>query len=185
MQYALYVLLGIGLAAACGFRVFVPFLVISIAALAGHLRLAPDFAWLGSWPALIIFGVATLLEIVAYYVPWLDHLLDIAATPVAIVAGIVVTASVVTGMSPVLRWSLAAIAGGGVAAAIQLATVALRRASTYATAGLAHPLAATLETGGSVGMSILSLLLPFVAGLLAIILILIATHWLLRHRARA
>ena len=152
MEYALYVLLGIGLAAACGFRVFVPFLVISIAALAGHLRLAPDFAWLGSWPALFIFGVATVFEIVAYYVPWLDHLLDIAATPAAIVAGIVVTASVVTGMSPVLRWSLAAIAGGGVAAAVQLATVALRRASTYATAGLAHPLAVTLETGGSVGM---------------------------------
>ena len=97
--------------------------------------------------------VATVFEIVAYYVPWLDHVLDIAATPAAIVAGVVVTASVVTGMSPVLRWSLAAIAGGGVAAAVQLATVALRRASTYATAGLAHALASTLETGGSVGMS--------------------------------
>src|SRR5512137_1176711 len=99
MEYLLYVLLGIGLAAACGFRVFVPFLAISIAALAGHLRLAPDFAWLGSWPALIVFGVATVLEIVAYYVPWLDHVLDIAATPAAIVAGVVVTASVVTGIS--------------------------------------------------------------------------------------
>jgi len=184
MEYLLYVLLGIGLAAACGFRVFVPFLVISIAALTGHLRLAPDFAWLGSWPALIVFGVATVFEIVAYYVPWLDHVLDIGATPAAVVAGIIVTASVVTGMNPVLRWALAAIAGGGVAAAVQLATVALRRASTYATAGLAHPLAATLETGGSAGMSILSLLLPFVAGTLAILLILVAARWLLRRRAR-
>ena len=185
MQYALYVLLGIGLAAACGFRVFVPFLTISIAALSGHLWLAPDFAWLGSWPALIIFGVATVFEIVAYYVPWLDHVLDIAATPAAVIAGVVVTASVVSGMSPVLRWALAAIAGGGVAAAVQLATVALRRASTYATAGLAHPLASTLETGGSVGMSVLSLLLPFVAGTLAILLILITARGLLRHRARS
>jgi hypothetical protein len=184
MDYLLYVLLGIGLAAACGFRVFVPFLVMSIAALAGHLELAPDFVWLGSWPALIVFGVATVLEVVAYYIPWLDHLLDVAATPAAIVAGIIVTASVVTGMSPILRWTLATIAGGGVAAAVQLATVALRRASTYATAGLAHPLAATLETGGSAGMSVLSLLLPTVAGLLAILLILIAARWLLRRRAR-
>jgi hypothetical protein len=184
MDYLLYVLLGIGLAAACGFRVFVPLLVMSIAALTGHLKLAPDFAWLGSWPALIVFGVATVLEIVAYYIPWLDHLLDVAATPAAIVAGIIVTASVVTGMSPILRWTLATIAGGGVAAAVQLATVALRRASTYATAGLAHPLAATLETGGSAGMSVLSLLLPTVAGLLAILLILIAARWLLRRRAR-
>jgi len=184
MDYLLYVLLGIGMAAACGFRVFVPFLIISIAALTGHLRLAPDFTWLGSWPALITFGVATALEITAYYIPWLDHLLDVAATPAAIVAGIIVTASVVTGMSPILRWTLATIAGGGIAAAVQLAAVALRRATTYATAGFAHPLAATLETGGSVGMSVLSLLLPIVAGLLAILLILVAARWLLRRRAR-
>ena len=184
MDYVLYVLLGIGLAAACGFRVFVPFLVISIAALSGHLKLAPDFAWLGSWPALIPFGVATVLEIVAYYIPWLDHVLDIAATPAAIVAGVIVTASVMTGMSPVLRWSLAAIAGGGIAAAVQFATVALRRATTYATGGLAHPLAATVETGGSVGMSILSLLLPLIAGFLAIVLILLAVRWLRRRPRR-
>lgn len=184
MEYALYVLLGIGLAAACGFRVFVPFLVIGIAALSGHLKLAPDFAWLGSWPALITFGVATVLEIVAYYVPWLDHVPDVAATPAAIVAGVIVTASVVTGLSPVLRWSLAVIAGGGIAAAVQFATVALRRASTYATGGLAHPLAATVETGGSAGMSILSVLLPVVAGLLAILMILLSARWLLGRRAR-
>jgi hypothetical protein len=184
MEYLLYVLLGIGLAAACGFRVFVPFLAISIAALTGQLNLAPDFAWLGSWPALIVFGVATVFEIVAYYVPWLDHVLDIGATPAAVIAGIVITASVVTGMSPVLRWTLAAIAGGGVAAAVQLATVALRRASTYATAGLAHPLASTVETGGSVGMSVLSLLVPAVAGILALLLIVLAARWLRRRRAR-
>ena len=185
MEYAVYVLLGIGLAAACGFRVFVPFLAISTAALAGQLRLAPDFAWLGSWPALVVFGVATVLEIVAYYVPWLDHVLDVGATPAAIVAGIIVTASVITGMSPVLRWTLAAIAGGGVAAAVQLATVALRRATTYATAGLGHPLATTAETGGSVGMSILSVLVPMVAGLLALLLIVLAARWLSRRSARA
>jgi len=185
MEYVLYVLLGIGLAAACGFRVFVPFLAISIAALTGQLNLAPDFTWLGSWPALIVFGVATVFEIVAYYVPWLDHVLDIGATPAAVIAGIIVTASVVTGMNPVLRWTLAAIAGGGVAAAVQLATVALRRASTYATAGLAQPLAATVETGGSVGMSVLSLLVPVIAGVLALLLIVLAARWLLRRRARA
>jgi len=183
MEYALYVLLGIGLAAACGFRVFVPFLAVSIAALAGQLKLAPDFAWLGSWPALIVFGVATVLEIVAYYVPWLDHILDIAATPAAVVAGIILAAAVLTGMNPVLRWALAAIAGGGVAAAVQLATVTLRRAATYATAGFGQPAATTAETGGSVGMSALSLFVPFVAGVTAIVLILIAARWLSRRRA--
>jgi hypothetical protein len=164
--------------------VFVPLLVISIAALTGHLRLASDFAWLGSRPALITFAIATAFEVVAYLIPWLDHVLDIAATPAAIVAGIVVTASVVTGMSPVLRWSLVIIAGGGVAATVQLATVALRRVSSYATAGFAHPLAASVETGGSAGMSVLSLLLPAVAGLLAILLVVGLIWWLARRLAR-
>ncbi len=170
MDYLLYALLGIGLAAACGFRVFVPLLVLCIAALSGHLRLAPDFAWLGTWPALIVLAIATVLEIAAYYVPWLDHLLDTVATPAAVVAGIVVTASVVTGMSPLLRWSLAVIAGGGVAAAVQLGTVFLRRASDYVTAGLSHPLTTTAETGGAAGMSVLSVALPALAGALAVLL---------------
>ncbi|MFO7676571.1 MAG: DUF4126 domain-containing protein [bacterium] len=168
MEYLLGVLLGIGLAAACGFRVFVPLLVISIAALAGRLELAPDFAWLGSWPALVIFAVATGLEIAAYYLPWLDQLLDLAATPAAVVAGIVVTASVVTGMSPALRWPLAIIAGGGIAGAVQFVTTSLRRASASVTAGLSQPAAVTLETGGSAGMSVLSVLLPVAAGALAV-----------------
>lgn len=183
MDYLLYVLLGVGLAAACGFRVFLPLLVMSIAALAGHLELAPDFAWLGTWPALVVFAVATGLEVAAYYIPWLDHALDVGATPAAVVAGIVVTASVVTGMSPVLRWPLAIIAGGGVAGAVQFATTSLRRASSWATAGLAQPVAATAETGGAAGMSVLSLILPAAAGGLAVLLVGLLA-WLLLHRRR-
>ena len=161
---------------------FVPLLAISIAALSGHLSLAPDFAWLATRPALIVLAVATALEVIAYLVPWLDHLLDVAATPAAIVAGILVTASVVVGMSPLLRWTLAVIAGGGIAAAVQLTTVALRRVTAYSTAGLAHPLAASTETGGSIGMSVLSLLLPAFAALLAVALIFVLARW--RHRRR-
>jgi len=184
MEYALYVLLGIGLAAACGFRVFVPLLIMSIASLAGLLKLAPDFAWVGSWPALIIFAVATALEITAYYVPWLDHLLDNVSTPAAIVAGVLVTASVITDMNPVMRWPLAVIAGGGVAAAVQLGTIALRRAATYASAGIAHPLAASAENVGSTLMSILSILLPILGGVLVLLLLTTITWTLLRRRAR-
>src|SRR5687768_15254162 len=119
MDLLLSACLGIGLAAACGFRIFVPLLVMSIAANSGHLGLAGGFEWIGTRPALIAFAVATLLEVLAYYVPWLDHLLDTAAVPIAIVAGVVVTASVVTDVSPLLRWSLAVIAGGGAAATTQ------------------------------------------------------------------
>src|SRR6516162_6641024 len=104
MDTVLSVCLGIGLSAACGFRVFVPLLVMSIANLSGNLTLAHGFEWIGTYPALITFSVATALEIGGYYIPWLDHLLDTIATPAAIVAGTVVTASMVTDLSPFLKW---------------------------------------------------------------------------------
>ncbi len=154
--------MGIGLAAACGFRVFVPLLVVSIASFSGHLTLAPSFQWLGTYPALITFCAATVLEITAYYVPWLDNFLDSIATPAAVIAGTVVTASMVTGMSPLLKWTLAVIAGGGAAGLVQSATVLTRAASTTTTGGLANPVLATAELGFSVLTSLLTLVVPVV-----------------------
>src|SRR5580765_6236286 len=92
------IFLGIGLSAACGFRVFVPMLVMSVASLSGHLTLAPGFQWIATYPALITFSVATAVEIAGYYIPWLDHLLDTMATPAAVIAGTIITASMVSGM---------------------------------------------------------------------------------------
>ena len=160
METILSLCVGIGLSAACGFRVFVPFLVMSVASYSGHLTLSPGFQWIGSYPALIAFSVATALEIAGYYIPWLGHLLDTAATPAAIVAGSIVTASFVTDVSPFLRWTLAVIAGGGAAGVIQASTVLLRGASTLTTGGLANPLFATAELTGSLVMSLLSLVAP-------------------------
>src|SRR5687768_218879 len=160
MQEILSVCMGIGLAAACGFRIFIPPLVMSIAAVSGNLTLSPGFQWIGTYPALITFGVATALEITAYYVPWLDNLLDSIATPAAVVAGTVVTASMVSGMSPFLQWTLAVIAGGGAAGLVQTATVVTRAASTATTGGIANPLIATGEWVLSLLMSFLTLVVP-------------------------
>jgi len=170
MEIALSVLIGIGLAAACGFRVFVPFLVVSIAAMSGHLELAPGFEWMGTYYALVTFAAATLLEVAAYYVPWLDNFLDTIATPVAVAAGAVITASVIGDMSPFLRWTLAVIAGGGTAAAVQAATVALRGTSAVTTGGIANPVVSTGELGGSAVVATLAVVLPIVAVALVIIM---------------
>lgn len=163
METLLSLLIGVGLSAACGFRVFIPLLVLSIAAKSGHVTLAASFQWLGSDTALVAFALATILEITAYYVPWLDNLLDSVATPAAIVAGTIVTASMVSDMSPFLRWTLAVIAGGGAAGIVQASTVVARGASSVGTGGLANPLFATIELGGSVFTSVLSVLAPIVA----------------------
>jgi len=159
-EFVLSICLGIGLAAACGFRVFVPMLGISTAALAGHVHLAYGFEWLGTWPAFACFLTATILEIAAYYIPWIDNLLDSVATPAAVVAGTIITASVVTDMSPLMQWTLAIIAGGGTAGLVQTSTVALRGASTLTTGGTANFLVATAELIASLCTTILALLVP-------------------------
>ncbi len=169
-QTILGVLAGIGLSAACGFRVFVPMLVAAIAIRSGALDAADGFQWLGSTPALIALSVATVLEICAYYIPGLDHLLDTIASPAAVVAGTLVTASFVTDVEPWFRWTLAVVAGGGAAAIVQGATVVARGASGIFTFGLANPVVATAELAGASATSLLSLVAPVivVVGVLAL-----------------
>jgi hypothetical protein len=172
--------LGISLSAACGFRIFVPMLAMGIAQQSGHVQLASDFEWIGSWPAIIAFGTATVLEIGAYYIPWLDNLLDTIATPAALAAGTLATAAAVGDMTPVLRWSVAAIAGGGAAVGVQALTVSTRAASTATTGGVGNPIVSTVEAGTSTVLSILAIILPILA-LVLVILIVVALVTLIRR----
>jgi hypothetical protein len=171
MDILLSICLGIGLSAATGLRVFAPLLIVSIAAQSGALMLSPSFEWIGTPPALIVFAVATLLEIGAYLIPWLDNALDTIATPAAAIAGVIVMAAVLTDISPLARWTLAIIAGGGAAATVQGLTVVTRAASTGTTGGCANPVFSILEAIGSFTLSILAIALPLIAGVVAAILI--------------
>jgi hypothetical protein len=162
--------IGLGLSAACGFRVFVPLLIASLAAQTGYLSLAPGFEWVGTQPALYAFATATLLEVLAYYIPWLDNMLDAIATPAAVIAGMIVGAAVFIDLPPLLRWSLAIIAGGAAAGMVQGATSLLRLKSTALSGGLANPVVSTLELFGSVVLAVVALMVPLVALLLAVAL---------------
>lgn len=163
-----YVLLGLGLSAACGFRIFVPLLGMNIAHMTGHLTLAPGFEWMGSFPALIAFGTATLLETGAFYFPWLDNLLDAVAAPAAVVAGTIITASQIGDISPFMKWTLAAIAGGGVSGTVHGGTAALRAASTATTGGFANFIVATLEWVVSAILTVLAIFIPVLCFMLLI-----------------
>ena len=156
----LSLLIGLGLSASCGFRIFVPPFIISLAALGGHLELSENFAWMATLPAVLALGTAVALEVAAYYLPLVDNLLDTIAAPAAVVAGAIVSASVFTDMSPVMKWSLALIASGGAAGIVHASMAVLRGGSTATTGGLGNPLISTVELGGAVGASILSLLVP-------------------------
>lgn len=165
------ILLGIGLAASVGFRIFVPLFALSIASYYQIIPLNESWQWVGSTPAIVTLGVATVVEILAYLIPWLDNLLDTIAVPLAAIAGTAVMVSTVSDLSPVITWALAIIAGGGTAAAIKGSAGAARLTSTATTGGVANPIVSTVETGASIIMSVLSIFIPLLAIVLVIIIL--------------
>ena len=175
-EFILSLIIGIGLSASVGFRIFVPFLVLSIFSLLGFVNLSSGFDWIGTYPALIAFGFASLLEIIAYFFPWFDNLLDTVAGPVSIIAGALIMGSVLADFSPLFKWSLAIIAGGGLAGTIQHSTGLLRLTSSTTTGGIANPVISTTEAGASFSLSTLAILLPIVAFLLVLLLVI----WVVR-----
>jgi len=162
--------LGIGLSAACGFRVFVPLLIASILGMTGWLPMTSEGTqWLATVPAVVTFATATLLEVLAYLIPWLDNLLDSIATPAAVVAGVLVSVSTMVGLPPLVRWTVALIAGGGVAGAVQGMTVLARAKSSTFTGGAGNHVIAIGEVIGSIVASVAAIVFPVVALVLVLI----------------
>jgi hypothetical protein len=170
--------MGIALSACCGFRVFIPMLGASFAAYQNWFALPGDMSWMGSLPALICFGTAAVLEIAAYYIPFIDNLLDTIATPLAAVAGTILAASFlpIADFNPMLKWLLAIVAGGGAAATVQTGTGLLRLASTKTTAGAGNSIVATGENALAVSGTVLSFVVPVVIAVVFVLLIV----WILR-----
>jgi Domain of unknown function (DUF4126) len=173
-DYALSIVLGVALAAATGFRIFLPMLIVSAAAYTGHLPLDSNFAWLGTPSALIMLSVAAVAEILAYYIPVVDNLLDAVATPAAFVAGAIVSAAVMTDVPPMVKWTAAVIAGGGIAGLTQGLTGMLRAHSTVLTGGLGNSVIATAELGGALLVTFLALAAPAAAIALVVLFLWLA-----------
>ncbi len=179
METILGLCIGIGLSAACGFRVFVPLLVMSVASLVGWFEPMKGFEWLAMPSVCVALAVATVCEIAAYYVPWVDNILDTVATPAAMVAGTLTTMAVSSGeMSQFASWAAAIIVGGGTAGAVQMSTVAVRGLSTATTGGLANPVVSTGEWIGALLLSILSFLVPVLVVIVAVIALIWAVRWI-------
>jgi hypothetical protein len=164
-------LLGISLSAACGLRLFLPFLVVSATAIIGHLSLPSDISWLSSDQALIMLAIASVIEILAYYIPFIDNLLDPIALPLATMAGTLVTASTLPEMNSLVQWTLAAIVGGGSAGLIKGTTSLSRLGSTLLSGGWANFLLSTAEWVGATLLTFLALTLPIGAGIIALIIL--------------
>ncbi len=180
LQFLISVAVGLGLAAACGLPGFPSLFLISLMSHLGFLGLAGTFEWMASWPALIAFGTATLLEVAAYYVPFVDNLLDTVATPAAILAGALAMMTQVGDHNPLLAYSFAAVAGAGAAGAVQGLTTITRHLSSLATAGFGNPLVATTEAVLSILLSLAAIFVP----LLALVAVLAVVYFAAQHPLR-
>ncbi|CAN5127203.1 DUF4126 domain-containing protein [soil metagenome] len=184
LDIALSLALGIGLAAATGFRLFLPLLITSIATYSGYIPVSDGFAWLASPAAILMLGAASIVEIVAFYIPGLDNLLDTLAGPAALVAGTLVSAAVMGDLPPLVKWTAAIIAGGGAAGLTQGVTTALRAGSTAFTGGLGNFVVATAEILGATGIAILAIAAPFIAVLLVVLFCIYAVRTVRRFAKR-
>ena len=171
LPYLISAFIGIGLAAATGFRIFLPMFAVSLASYMGWIPQNENFQWLSGLPTLIATGIAMLLVIFADYIPFVDHLLDTISIPLATVAGSVMFASQFTELGTFPQWALALIAGGGTAAAISSGFAGTRAASTATTGGFGNSVVATTETAGAGLMSFLALAAPVIAFVVAVLLL--------------
>lgn len=170
-------LMGISLAAASGFRVFLPPFLLSLAARFNVVwfldidLLGTQFEFFTSTLSIVVLGIATVAEFAAFYAPWIDNALDTIATPASIMAGVAMTAIVLEGNDPIIQWAIAIVAGGGVAATIQSATVATRGLSSTFTFGLGNSAVATGENVASVALTLIAILIPFLSALFVLLIV--------------
>lgn len=178
----LSLVMGLGLSACCGFRVFVPLLAASIASKMGILHLGDSFQWMSSTTAIICFGAATIFEIGGYYIPFIDNILDTIMTPASVIAGTLLTASaIVPDLDPMLKWGLGIIVGGGSAGIIQAGTALTRATSTATTAGAANPIVATVEHILAIVGSIFSIIIPFIIAGIVCVVIVVLLFFVIRY----
>lgn len=174
------VLLGVGLSASTGFRVFIPMLIASIASYFDFLHLGAGFEWLGSVPAMVSLAIATVIEMVAYYIPVVDNLLDTIATPLAIAAGALLSVSVLPIDGEMNKWIMGIIVGGGSAGIVQSGTALTRLLSTKSTLTTGNAVVATGENVGAVTGAVLSLFFPILIGSLFLILFIFIVYRLIK-----
>lgn len=163
--------LGIGLSAACGIRMFLPLLLIAVNQKFHLLETSYYVDWLDSNLALIILITATLIEISAYYIPLIDHILDVVNVPLVFVAGLLSMASILPDMPLYMDKILGLIVGGSTAVTINGLVGIGRLKSTTLSAGTTNPFYATIENIMTIVITILSFVIPVIIGIIVILIV--------------
>lgn len=184
LQICVALCMGVALAASCGFRVFVPLLVVALAVRFCGVHVNESLAWIGSDVAVWCLGAATLMEVLAYYIPWLDNILDTITGPLALVAGTIIMSGMLPDLPTYMQWGIGIVGGAGAAGAVQAGTTALRGASTATTGGMGNCVVSTGENIMATIGAVLAVLAPILAVIGLIILIAIVAHIFRKMRRR-
>jgi len=184
--YILPACLGLGLAASCGLRTFLPLFILSLAARfhGFGVDLNPALGWLGSTTALITLGLATLIEVAADKIPLLDHILALVGTVTRPMAGVLAASAVMTHLDPTTAAIAGLILGAPIALAVHSAQAGTRAVSTVTTAGLANPILSLTEEIAAVSNALLALAAPILVPVVLVIGGLFVFLMLRRFRSR-
>ena len=164
--------LGLGLAAATGFRTFLPLLMLSVAAhfsLFG-IDLNHSFGWVGSTGALVALALATVVELLADLIPVVDNALSLAGNVTRPIAAVLAAGAVFHSLDPSTAAIAGLIIGAPTALAFSTAQTGTRAASTVTTAGLGNPIISVLEDIVSFFTSLISIIVPIVVPILLAVL---------------
>ena len=175
--------LAIALAASAGLRAWLPLFVAGLLAKLGVADVGDGFGWLASWPALVLFGVATVLEIVGDKVPALDHALDTVGTVLRPIAGAVAAAAVLVNIhDPMMAMVLGMVVGAPVALAPHAVKAGTRAVSSATTAGLANPVISTIEDVIAISIALLAFVVPVLVALVVLFAGFLMWRWISRRR---
>lgn len=173
---------GVGLAAACGLRAFLPLLAVGLAAHFGLLPLRPELAWLSQPAALWALGTASALELIGDKVPVLDHALDTLGTFLRPAAAWIGSYAILQGWGA--PWAqLFALAMGAGALAVHGAKASTRVGSSALTLGAANPVLSVLEDVFSFTLVLLAVLVPLLALAVVALFVVVAARLFRRRPA--
>jgi hypothetical protein len=177
--------LGIGLAACAGLRAWLPLLLAGLLARGGVLELGPSFRFIASNEALILFGVATVVEMLGDKIPAVDHALDAISTVLRPAAGSLLVASVMWKIpDPLTALALGVAVGAPTSLVPHAAKSALRAASTAFTGGLGNPVLSLLEDLAAVLLFVFAIVVPIALALTVLLVAGLVARRLARRRLR-
>lgn len=177
----LQIALGLCLAATTGLRTFLPLLAVNLMAVFGFMELNETFSFVGHWGATVVFGTATLAEILADKVIGVDHTLDAIGVVAKPIAATLLAAAVFSDLDPLLAAVLAIVGGGASAGVLGLVKAKVRAVASVTTAGVGNVVLSSVEDGLAITAVGLSLIVPG----LTLLLIAIGTWLAIRFLRRA